>query len=151
MIKDLPFQLKHCYLILKKRRYRCSCGKRFFESYDFLARYQQRSVRLTKYVVNELRETVSVKSIAKRSNLSTTTITRILDTLHYTCSPIKESISIDEFRGNTNAGKFQCILVNPNKNYIMDILPSRSQVHLSAYFKEISKKDRHLPQCKCDY
>lgn len=24
-IKDLPFQLKHTYLILKKRRYVCSC------------------------------------------------------------------------------------------------------------------------------
>ena len=30
-IKDLPFQEKDCYLVLKKRRYRCSCGKRFFE------------------------------------------------------------------------------------------------------------------------
>ena len=30
-IKDLPFQLKHWYLVLRKRRYLCSCGKRFFE------------------------------------------------------------------------------------------------------------------------
>jgi len=26
-IKDLPFQLKHCYLVLHKRRYVCKCGK----------------------------------------------------------------------------------------------------------------------------
>ena len=29
-IKDLPFQLKHCYLVLHKRRYVCKCGKRFY-------------------------------------------------------------------------------------------------------------------------
>ena len=39
LIKDLPFQFKHTYLVLKKRRYACSCGKRFYESYDFLPRY----------------------------------------------------------------------------------------------------------------
>lgn len=142
-IKDLPFQLKHCYLILKKRRYRCSCGKRFYESYDFLARYQQRSTRLTKYVVNELTNTVSIKSVAQRANLSSTTVTRILDTINYSCPPLKDAISIDEFKGNTNAGKYQCILVNPIKNCVMDILPDRSQAHLSSYFRNISKKERY--------
>lgn len=58
VIKDLPFQLKHCYLVLNKRRYRCSCGKRFSEKYDFIARYQQRSTRLSKYIANELIEKV---------------------------------------------------------------------------------------------
>ena len=42
-IKDLPFQMKHCYLVLRKRRYLCSCGKRFFENYSFLPRYFQRT------------------------------------------------------------------------------------------------------------
>ena len=40
MIKDLPFQLKHTYLILRKRRYICRCGKRFMEKHHFLATYQ---------------------------------------------------------------------------------------------------------------
>ena len=42
-IKDLPFQMKHCYLVLRKRRYLCSFGKRFFENYSFLPRYFQRT------------------------------------------------------------------------------------------------------------
>ena len=29
-IKDLPFQAKHCFLVLRKRRYVCSCGKKFY-------------------------------------------------------------------------------------------------------------------------
>ena len=54
MIKDLPFQLKHCYLVLRKRRYHCSCGKHFYESYSFLPRYFQRTNRLTAYIASIL-------------------------------------------------------------------------------------------------
>ncbi len=50
-IKDLPFQLKHCYLVLRKRRYVCKCGKRFYETYSFLPRYFQRTSRLTAFIV----------------------------------------------------------------------------------------------------
>ena len=35
-IKDLPFQLKHTYLVLKKRRYVCQCGKRFMEKANLI-------------------------------------------------------------------------------------------------------------------
>ncbi len=142
-IKDLPLQLKHCYLILRKRRYVCSCGKRFLERYDFLARYQQRTTRLTKYIVNELRNTVSIQSVSERCNVSSNTVLRILDTIHYDCPTLKEAISIDEFRGNTDAGKYQCILVNPIKNTVLDILPNRSQSCLTEYFKNISKSERY--------
>ena len=113
------------------------------ESYDFLARYQQRSTRLTKYIVNELRNTVSIQSVSKRCNVSVNTVSRILDTIHYTCPTLKEAISIDEFRGNTDAGKYQCILVNPIKNTVLDILPNRSQSCLIEYFKNISKDERY--------
>jgi transposase len=66
IIKDLPLQMKHCNLVLKKRRYQCKCGKRFYEKYDFLAHYQQCSIRLTKYTVNELRNTTTIKEVARR-------------------------------------------------------------------------------------
>jgi transposase len=143
VVKDLPLQLKHCYLILRKRRYLCSCGKRFAEKYDFLARYQQRSVRLTQYIANALRDCVSIKSIAIKSNVSSTTVTRILDTIHYQCLRLKEAISIDEFKGNADTGKYQCIIVNPRQSSIMDILPSRSQAQLSAYFHEMDRSQRY--------
>jgi len=142
-IKDLPLQMKHCNLILKKRRYLCKCGKKFSESYDFLARYQQRSTRLTKFIVNELRSMVTIKDVALKANVSSTTVTRILDTIHYGSPPLKDSISIDEFKGNADTGKYQCIVVNPKQKYIMDILPNRTQAHLVTYFKSINRSDRH--------
>lgn len=142
-IKDIPFQLKDCYLILKKRRYHCSCGKHFFENYSFLSRYQQRTRRLTHSIAHELRETVSIKYISKKLNLSSSTVTRILDTLCYELPPLKKAIAIDEFKGNANTGKYQCILVDPVKCKVLDILPDRTQSHLTSYFANIPKKERN--------
>ena len=64
-VKDLPLQEKRCFLGLRKRRYVCSCGKRFLEKYPFLARYQQRTTRLTAYIAAELHSMQSVKAAFK--------------------------------------------------------------------------------------
>lgn len=141
-IKDLPFQLKKCYLVLHKRRYVCSCGKKFYESYEFLPRYLHRTKRLTWKIADLLHETTSLKSVAKTSNVSVTTVCRILDNIHYSCPPLKEAVSIDEFKGNARTGKYQCILVNPKNHSIMDILPDRTQSHLTSYFREIDRTQR---------
>ena len=141
-IKDLPFQLKNCYLVLHKRRYVCSCGKKFYESYEFLPRYLQRTKRLTWKIADLLHETNSLKSVAKTSNVSVTTVCRILDSIHYSCPPLKEAVSIDEFKGNARTGKYQCILVNPKNHSIIDILPDRTQSHLTSYFREIDRAQR---------
>ena len=37
-IKDVPLA-RNTFLHLRKRRYRCTCGKRFFEKNTFLPRY----------------------------------------------------------------------------------------------------------------
>ena len=141
-IKDLPFQLKDCYLVLHKRRYACSCGKKFYESYEFLPKYLHRTKRLTWKIADLLRETTSLKSVAKTSNVSVATVCRILDSIHNSCPPFKEAVSIDEFKGNARTGKYQCILVNPKNHSIMDILPDRTQSHLTDYFRQIDRSQR---------
>jgi len=143
VIKDLPFQLKHTYLVLKKRRYACKCGKKFIEKYPFLASYQRRTVRLSHKIVDMLRNLVNIKSVAEMANVSVNTVTRLLDTLSYTIPSIPECISIDEFKGDTDTGKYQCILVDAKKRRVLDILPDRSQSHLSAYFRELNRAERH--------
>lgn len=141
-IKDLPFQLKHCYLILRKRRYACTCGKRFYEHYSFLPFYLRRTSRLTLAIAAMLRNTESLKSIAHKANVSVSTVCRILDRIHYSCPKLKDAIAIDEFKGNAATGKYQCILVNPKQCSVLDILPDRSQAHLSTYFKGIERSQR---------
>ena len=105
LIKDLPFQLKHCYLLLKKRRYVCSCGKRFYESYSFLPKYFHRTSRLTAFIATALHDTSSISSIANRCNVSTATANRILDTISVQRPTLSQTISIDEFKGNAPYGR----------------------------------------------
>lgn len=142
-IKDLPFQLKHTYLILRKRRYVCSCGKRFFEKYSFLPSYQRRTLRLSYKIIDLLRNLRSMKSVANDTNVSVNTVSRLLDTVSYSVPSIPECISIDEFKGNTEAGKFQCILVDAKKHLILDILPDRAQKNLSSYFRALNRDQRY--------
>ena len=142
-IKDLPFQLKHCYLVLKKRRYSCSCGKRFYENYTFLPRYFQRTSRLTAFIASALHDTAPVSSIAKRCNVSASTVNRVLDTISFHRPTLSRAISIDEFKGNAGGEKYQCILTDPVKHSVLDILPSRSQTSLTSYFRSIPKKERY--------
>lgn len=142
-IKDLPFQFKHCYLILKKRRYACNCGKHFYEDYSFLPRYFQRTSRLTAFIASALHDTAPVSSIAKRCNVSVSTVNRVLDTISFHRPTLSRSISIDEFKGNAGGEKYQCILVDPVKHSVLDILPSRSQTALTSYFRNIPKKERY--------
>ncbi len=142
-IKDLPFQMKHCYLLLRKRRYVCSCGKRFYEEYSFLPKYFQRTNRLTSFIAYSLHETIPITSIAQKANVSTATVHRILDTISFGIPSLSQTISIDEFKGNAGGQKYQCILVDPVKHSVLDILPSRSQTTLTSYFREIPKKERY--------
>ena len=142
VIKDLPFQMKHGYLVLRKRRYVCSCGKRFFENYSFLPRYFHRTSRLTYAIANALRSTESIFDISKRYNVSTATVSRILDTISFSKPQLPRVLSIDEFKGNAETGKYQCILVDPIKREILDILPDRSQSHLIDYFRGYSGIER---------
>lgn len=142
-IKDLALQEKDTYLILRKRRYACPCGKRFYEHYSFLPKYHQRTLRLSYKVLDKFRKVRSITSVAENTNLSTSTVSRILDSLSYTKPSLPTCLSIDEFKGNANTGKYQCILVDGKKRAILDILPDRSQSHLCDYFRGFPSQERY--------
>jgi len=44
-------------------------------------------------------------------------------------------LSIDEFKGNTNGEKYQCIITDPVNKMVFDILLMRYKHTLSEYFK----------------
>ncbi|MFU0832643.1 MAG: zf-ISL3 domain-containing protein [Oscillospiraceae bacterium] len=54
-IKDIPAFGKYTFLILRKRRYRCSfCGKRFCEDNSFLSRYHRMTSRFAASILSKL-------------------------------------------------------------------------------------------------
>lgn len=135
VVKDLPLQGKHCILHLRKRRYFCShCGKVFSEKLSFLPRYQRNTTRLVAKVMDDYKREYSTSAISSINGISTGTAMRILDRISYPLPKLPLVLSIDEFKGNAGGKKYQCILTDPVKRRILDILPSKNSEQLIGYF-----------------
>lgn len=134
-IKDLPLFGKPYKIILEKRRYSCSCGKRFIENVPFLPRYYRMTSRLICYVIDSLSGVKSFSEVARETNLSVSTVIRIFDHITFKTPVLPEIIAIDEFKGNTGGEKYNCILTDPCNHRVIDILPKRYSSYLSMYFK----------------
>ena len=134
-VKDISIQGLNTIIHLRKRRYYCPyCGKAFLEKLPFLKRYQRVTSRLMAKVLGDYKMEYSTKSIAELNGISKATATRIFDMISYPMPKLPEVISIDEFKGNTGRRKFQCILTDPKKRKVLDILPSKNSEELYAYF-----------------
>ena len=139
VIKDIPAFGKLVSIVLRKRRYRCPCcGKRFFEENVFLPKYHRMTNRLAAFVIDKLRDERSFTSVAKEVNLSVSTVIRIFDVISYPKAKLQEALSIDEFKGNTNGEKYQCILTDPVNKVVLDILPERYGHYLTKFHCGIS-------------
>ena len=142
VIKDIPVYGKNAFIHLQKRRYRCQCGKRFFEKNTFLPRYHRRTNRLSAYIIDRLTNMVTFTDVGKEVNLSTTTIMRTFDLVSYAPRDLPTTLSIDEFKGNTNKEKYQCIITDPVNKVVLDILPKRYESYLIQYFLKFDKTER---------
>ena len=144
IVKDLATFGIPVFLHLRKRRYFCPhCNKSFHQRITFLPKYQRLTTRMRVAIMDEFRKVCSIKSVAERHNVSSTTATRILDCISYSKPTLPEVIAIDEFKGNAGDHKFQCILTNPKKKKVLDILESRKSEDLYKYFSEIDKASRN--------
>lgn len=141
-IKDIPILDKNTIYRLRKRRYRCECGKRFAEQNTFLPRYHRMTNRLAFYVLQALKDVCSFTSVARRVNLSTPTVIRIFNLVNYPhISSLPEVVAFDEFKGNTWGEKYQCIVTDPDTGVVLDILPKRYSHYLSQYFKNVDRSN----------
>lgn len=144
IVKDSAIFGTAVYLHIHKRRYYCPhCGKSFNQNISFLPKYQRITTRKQAQIMDEFRRVCSIKSVAERHNVSQTAAARLLDYISYPKPSLPEVLSIDEFKGNAGGHKFQCILTNPKKKQVLDILESRKAEDLYKYFLEIDKADRN--------
>ena len=142
-VKDIPsFNQKVVLKIHKRRHVRPACGKKFYEHIPLVPKYQRTTQRIWAFVIDELSKVQSMKEIGIQANISSSTVARILDHMRYSCDSLPEVISIDEFKGNADGEKFQCILTNPGKRKVIDILPKRSVDSLCAYFANFKLNNR---------
>lgn len=103
-IKDTHIRGKKCLIHLKKTRYDCkSCGCRFERELDFIAKGHTMTNRLVFSIVYEFDDVYSISSIAKRYNVSSNTVIRILNYLSVSRARLSEVLCIDTHRAQANS------------------------------------------------
>ena len=138
-IKDVPLA-RDTFLHLRKRRYRCSCGKRFFEKNAFLPRYYRVTSRLFAEIIFAFKKVVSAKEIGCRFNVSAVTAMRYFNCFNKNLTELPEILSLDEFNGNSGGQKYNSIIVDPKEKVVLDILPNRFESDLVKYFSQFPSK-----------
>jgi len=141
-VKDSPIQGKLVVWRYRKRRYRCPCcGKRLYEKNYLLPRRHRITNRLAAFGIDQLQKKQSRKEIANSLGVSESSICRWMGLLEFgKPALLPKVLSIDEFRGNTEYGKFQCILTDPVHKKIVDILPTRTHEQICSYLREFPNR-----------
>ena len=99
IIKDVPIYFKPTNIIYNKRRYECKCCKKsFFEDNPIISRYHRKTNRLTEFIVNELRNLVSCTQVAKKSNVSTNSVCRLLNPFAVTNTKLPKVLCIENLK-----------------------------------------------------
>ena len=142
LVKDSPIQGKAVLWLYHKRRYRCHCcGKRFYESNYLIPKWHRITNRLAMLAMNMLTTKQSRKDIANAVNVSPSSVGRWLQLMEYgRPNKLPKVLSIDEFRGNTQYGKFQCILSAPTEKRVVNILPTPNESDISRYLSAFSNR-----------
>lgn len=131
-------------LVLKKRRYLCSCcGKKFYENYPFVAKHHSISNSVFLQIINDLKSVNSLKDIAKANGVSTNTVARALKIVAIAQkNELPEVLSIDEFKGNAGGEKYLVQISDAKNKKLLNILPSRKFTYLSEFFSQYSREER---------
>lgn len=135
-----------CRLVLIKRRFICHrCNKRIVEDMGINSTRKTISNELEIKIRKDLlKPNFNIKQIAEDNNMSQDKVREILkdamnDYPDYLIT-LPEVISLDEFKADTNQGKYACVINNPIKKKILDVLPSRKKDYLMGYFTHIENR-----------
>jgi len=136
-------------LKLDKQRFFCKhCESTFIATTDLVDFHKQISNNTKTSITLELMEKGSEKDIARRNNVSSYTVNRILDDISQdklvkNNGVLPNIIGIDEFNATSDTvSKMAFIIVDQNKHNIFDMNNSRLSSDIEKYFKRYSKKER---------
>ena len=147
-IKDVPLA-RDTFLHLRKRRYRCACGKRFFEKNPFLPRYYRVTSRLVTEILFSFKKLIPATEIGSRFNVSAVTAMRYFSLFNKKLTKLPEVISLDEFKGNSGGQKYNSIVADPQNKEVLDILPNRYENDLITYFSQFPNR-KQVKYFVCD-
>ena len=147
-IKNNIIRKHNLFVSIRMRRYKCkNCLKTFKQPYSFYEDKSHISLKIKEIVKHMLLEPISMQYIAKEIGITRQTVLNILDQIPDAQRlRLPEVLCIDEFHfsnANNKAGKFPCVLSNPFKTEIIDIIESRRKPYLQRYFSSIPFKERN--------
>ena len=127
-------------LMIYKRRFHCyDCNKIFTEEINLVN--QNKSIsNATKIQIRKdlLEYNLTIEYIAKKNHVSKYIVRNELleatSTIPDHIKNLPKVISFDEFKADTNKGKYAFILNDPMHKKVLDILPSRKKEYLIQYF-----------------
>lgn len=136
-------------LLLDKQRFYCKyCNSTFIATTDYVDFHKQISNDTKTAITLELMQKGSEKDIARRNNVSSSSVNRILHDISKDL-PIKNNgvlptvMGIDELKATKDTiSKMAFIIVNQDKHNIFDLNNSRLSLDIEKYFKRYSKKAR---------
>ena len=125
---------------ITKKRFIChKCNKKFTENIDLNNKGKTISNKLEQKILKDLLNyNLSIKYIAESNGITTGTVRSILKKAmsdypnHIKNLP--RVISFDEFKADTNRGKYAFIVNDPIHRKALDILPERKKEYLIQYF-----------------
>ena len=127
-----------------QRRYKCQeCNHTFIEKNPFVCRYLRLSKTNMEYLFRQLGEKGSYTEMAKRSDVSVSTVILYCSKLAIPRpTQLPTVLGIDEYKGNAEGQMYQVIITDLNNHSIVDILQKRDTRALIQYFKTFSKEAR---------
>ena len=136
-------------ILLDKQRFYCKhCDKTFTASTNIVDFRKQISRDTHTSVVLDLMTKDSEKNIAKRNNISTNSVNRILDDISSdkyvkNNGSLPTSFGIDEFSATKDTiSKMAFIIINQESRNVFDINNSRLSKDIYKYFTRYQKSDR---------
>ena len=138
---------QNCRLILIKRRFIChNCNKKIVEDLNMNGLKKTVSNGLEIKIRKDLlKPNFNIKQIAEDNDVSQDKVRNILKEAmsNYPdyLKTLPEVISLDEFKADTSYGKYACVVNNPIKKKIIDVLPSRKKDYLISYFTHVENRN----------
>ena len=154
-IKYIPIQNYNIQLELNVQRYICKeCKKTFSPSTNIVGNNSSISNNLKYTIALELQKNISLTSIAKRYNISISSVQRIMDNCYSDFKVNKEhlpeAICIDEFKSVKNIdGTMSFVFADYRTKSIVDIVEDRKLNSLTEYFSRFSLEARNNVKYIC--
>ena len=139
-------------LLLHKQRFYCKhCNNTFIAETSLVDRFKNISNNTNLQIRLELMEKQSEKDVAKRTDVSASSVDRILHdiSIHTVLRhpTLPTSMNWDEFKATKDTkGKMAFIITNNENHQLFDINDSRKSIDLDKYFRRYSKKEREKVQ-----